>query len=280
MSWAPVGRTPETDLQAARLQLHHALQIPAAVGNRLLDARPDWSHLSFSFEDRGQALLSEPVGPSGLRVGLRFEDLCVLLVRPEGERVATVPLVGLTLTEGLAALQPLLVSHAGIPADSRLVPPAHELPDHPVAHGARFAIGDPAARAELASWYANLEPLLVEIEQAYPGVAAPVRCWPEHFDIATLLTFDTGRTAEPASINCGMSPGDAGITAPYVYVTPWPAPGSAPQLSLAHSGEWHVRGWTGALLTSSSVAQKSDPEELVRGFLRSGLEACQTILGL
>jgi hypothetical protein len=51
-----------------------------------------------------------------------------------------------------------------------------------------------------------------------------VRCWPHHFDIATLLSLGRGDPEGAAAIGIGMSPGDAYYPQPHFYISPWPAP--------------------------------------------------------
>lgn len=119
--------------------------------------------------------------------GLRLRDL-TLLVR--GAASAELPLRGRTLDEAFAFLE----SHFG----ATLRRPDVDLPDHPVAHGAAFDAGD-AELSELARYYANAA-------ETFDGT---VRCWPHHFDIATLIELGDSRT-----IGIGMSPGDATFSEP------------------------------------------------------------------
>ena len=53
-------------------------------------------------------------------------------------------------------------------------------------------------------------------DQALRAIAATPILWPEHFDIG--ITLDTER------VNLGVSPGDALLGTPYMYVGPWEPP--------------------------------------------------------
>ena len=60
---------------------------------------------------------------------------------------------------------------------------------------------------------------------------SPVRCWPHHFDIATLLTIAPGQT-----IGVGLEPGDGYYDEPYWYVNQYPAPSATPGNQLEGGG--------------------------------------------
>jgi hypothetical protein len=245
MPWQCTGSIDPYALVDARLQLHWAAQAAAGVGRTLNPPRPDDSHTNFAWSDEEEALLQEPV--QGLVAGLRLRDL-TLLVR--GGTHAELPLRGRTLDEGFAFLE----SHFG----AALRRPDVELPDHPVAHGAPFNAQD-AQLAELARYYANAA-------SAFEG---PVRCWPHHFDIATLIDLGDSRT-----IGIGLSPGDRTFSEPYIYVTPWPYP-DASRLGALSAGRWNTVGWTGAVLLASEMKN----EGTVCGFVAEAMERAREALG-
>ncbi len=94
---------------------------------------------------------------------------------------------------------------------------------------------DPEAAARLADWYALGAAVLGEFSDA------PIRLWPEHFDIA----IETGE------VNYGFSPGDEQHDEPYAYVGPHTA---------EVSGElWNARGFRGAELTYTELHAAPDP---------------------
>ncbi len=94
------------------------------------------------------------------------------------------------------------------PVASALELPSHEMPSHPLANGAPFSEGSPAARSELAAWFSNANSALRAAVAEQSG-ASLVRCWPHHFDVARLITLDPDEDSEEArSIGMGFSPGD------------------------------------------------------------------------
>ena len=69
--WEEVGSVPPQDLVDAREQLHHSVQLIAALGKSLIAERPDDSHTSLHWNEDERAFEGEAVGkmPS-LRIGL------------------------------------------------------------------------------------------------------------------------------------------------------------------------------------------------------------------
>jgi len=92
-------------------------------------------------------------------------------------------------------------------------------PATPCVADAPLALDPDAARA-LAAWIALGDSLLAELRETYAAhEPSAATIWPEHFDLACELgNADAGTRA-----NYGASPGDAGITQPYLYVGPWDA---------------------------------------------------------
>ncbi len=77
---------------------------------------------------------------------------------------------------------------------------------------------DPAGAAALADWFAFGTVVLAELIARHSELdPAPIRLWPEHFDVATEL----GSEADSQRANHGASPGDELHAEPYLYVGPW-----------------------------------------------------------
>src|SRR5262249_62389310 len=80
--------------------------------------------------------------------------------------------------------------------------------------------------AALVTWFTNADVALgtIRVEVAARGLdAPPVRCWPHHLDLDTLVTVAPGRTT-----GVGFEPGDESYDEPYFYVSVYPAPDLAP----------------------------------------------------
>jgi hypothetical protein len=154
------------------------------------------------------------------------------------------------------------------------------MPAHPAARGAPFAATDPAALAEIARWFADADRVFRAFASADAGASA-VRCWPHHFDIATLVSVGAAGTdrASARSIGVGLSPGDGSYAEPYFYVTPWPYPPvNATLPHLAGGGRWHSLGWTGAVLTGTNLVA-SGPAQRARTleFVAAATSACRLL---
>ena len=162
----------------------------------------------------------------------------------------------------------------------RLELPQHEMPRHPVGEGASFSEAGTEARAELAAWFANAT-ASVHAAVADDRRASRVRCWPHHFDVASLITLDAHADPEQArSIGVGFSPGDASYDQPYFYVTPWPYPPKEALPPLAAGASWHTEGWTGAVLTAEQLISKPSDRQsaVVQEALASAVSACRALL--
>lgn len=276
--WAPLGARAPTDLAETRLAAHWAAQIPAAAGATLAEPKEDHSHTSLSWSKAHGALVGVAL-PDGRRAGLSLADLALVVLSDDAVE-ARCALAGLTLEEGLTWLAGQLGGAAlGRPALGR---PAHGLPAHPAEEGAPFEAGDPGAREELARWFGDASALLEGVSRERG--ASPVRCWPHHFDIATLLALDVldegggERGGEEArSVGVGMTPGDGRYAEPYLYVTPWPYPAPA-ALAPLPLGRWHTDGWVGAVLTLTELVGESQPAASQR-FIEAAIRACLTALG-
>ena len=231
-------RDPRT-LTDARLQLHWAAQLAATVGRTLSPPRPDDSHTSFRWVD--DALVQD----DAFRSGLRLRDLTLVL--GDDNEFA---LDGRTIDDGFAWLASQL---PGLRKEFN-----EPLPQHAVASGAPFSLRDGEAFEELSRYYAEAARLLRAIHD-------DVRCWPHHFDIATLLELD-GK-----SIGAGLSPGDDSCDEPYWYVNHYPPTSRRDLPPLAGGGTWNTSGWVGGILRASAGGD-------AKAFLDSAVAASREIL--
>jgi hypothetical protein len=187
-AWEALGKVSPRQLVEARLVLHHAAQLVAAVGRCLLSPRPDDGHTSLEWRAGARALAGQEVaGPRPWRAALGIDDLCL---------------------------------------------------------------------AVLARWVADGDALLRAFADTWL-VASPVRLWPHHFDVGSMLPLDE-RRKDASSIGVGLSLGDEGIPEPYLYVTRWPGPVGESLPDLPAGGRWHRAGWTGAVLTGSDIVDAGD----------------------
>ena len=273
-SWMRVGHVAPGALADARLQLHHAAQIAVSAAISYIAARPDDSHTALTWVAPLGALATEPITAARqFRIALRLEDLTLHVLGENEVPTRSFALPGHTVAEGQGWLGEVLAQAALDPA--RLTARKHyTIPPHPVASGATFSLGTSGELQELARYWSNAAGALAGLARAAAG-AGPVRTWPHHFDIATLIGLPGagGRT-----IGVGQSPGDDSYGEPYWYVGPNPSPPVTALPAIAGSGHWHVERWVGAVLVASDYVGAPDQPSQVAAFLASAVAACRTLL--
>src|SRR3954447_4816962 len=154
-SWQQLGSAARGRLFAARLLVHHAAQLVPRLVRGRVPAEPGFAHLALAWEPASGALAGRPVpSPAGpVRLGLRVVDLALVLLGGRGP-IAAFPLGGRTAADAEAWLAAL--------GFGPLSPPfRYDLPAHPCAEGAPFAVaGREAVLAELARYLGNAALLL------------------------------------------------------------------------------------------------------------------------
>ena len=212
---------------------------------------------------------------------LHLPELALELLDDGDAVVARLPLRGETLERALGWLTDEVNRHASNALPSVLIPPDYELPQHPIADGAPFGDCERAALLELAAWYSNASAFMSVIENTTEG-ASPVRVWPHHFDIATLITLDPNETdpEKARSIGFGLSPGDDSYDEPYFYLNPWPFPEAVDLPALEGNALWHTDGWVGAILPAHRIASEETAEQAsqVSAYVISALPAVRAVL--
>lgn len=282
--WRKVGLIPPTGLVEARLLAHHAVQWAARGARALLPAVADDSHTNLGWDDGLGALLTHRLPEGGrLRLGLSIEDLTLLVV--VGDRVTDrLPLDGREDAEAGRWVAERLLAH-GLDPSHLGAPLPYELPYHPLVEGAAYeAARRMGALGALARWYGNAAHVLEAIGAAHADVRpgpSPVRCWPHHFDIATLIRFDDESDEDRArSIGVGLSPGDEYHAEPYFYANPWPAPAARDLPPLPPPGRWQTDGFVGAVATGTDVVAQPDQAAAVRACLDRAIAIGRETLGV
>lgn len=272
-SWPTVGAVDPSRLTEARLEAHHAIQIVVSLGISFLVHQEDDSHTNLEWLDAAKALAGRLVpAPRPFRGALRLRDLTLLMLDEQGRRQSEFSLPGRTIDSAYAWLKGE-AAKAGLDPAILRSEKHYTIPAHPVASGTPFAVAEPKEFHELENYYAGADLLLNSLARITPS-ASQVRCWPHHFDLATLIALGQDRT-----IGVGLSPGDDSYREPYYYVSPSPYPtATLPSLQL---GEWHRNGWVGAVLTGSRLRGFSDPPgqgEEAGSFLSEAVAKCRELL--
>ena len=158
----------------------------------------------------------------------------------------------------------------------------YKIPEYPTAKREAFDNENSLVRQELEAWFHNTDLVLKSIIGEIDG-ASEVKCWPHHFDIASLITLvDTGEAETSKSINIGMSPGDGNYNEPYFYLSPWPYPiVELPNISET-AGFWHEENWIGAILRASDLkhlTSTQDQQHAVTTFFNKNIKTLRGLLG-
>ena len=260
-----------TRLSDARRQVHHAAQLAKAAGVSYLPHRADDSHTNLEWLDAGGMLASNLV-PAGtpFRVAVGVADLSLAVLDSSNVALAEFPLDGRTIADGAAWIR-VQFAALGAPAERYTLKRHYPIPHHPVDGGAAFDTTDAAAFEQLAAWFAIASDALERVRAQNQG-ASEVRCWPHHFDIATLIEVAPGKT-----IGAGMEPGDVYYDEPYFYLNVSPQPAEIPVTPLASGVTWHTHQWIGAVLPGSRLVSATARED-IGAFLDSALSACRAML--
>ena len=282
--------TPETmtrkvspqDLTESRLQLHYAVQYIAATGAALAEPLPDHSHTSMAWNPALEAFVGSTIrAAQPFQVALQPVSLTLILIDHQDDTIVSLPLHGKTMLEGMDWLQKE-ISKLGADV-SKIVfldHPPNDFPDHPLAHGAFFDASQELALRELADYYITAHQLLQTIVTTNEN-ASPIRIWPHHLDMATLITLPDTKDGKPLTVWVGLSPGDTSYQEPYWYISPYPYPDIANLPTLDGRVFWHTQHWVGAVLQASRFTENASAEtrqQQVTTSLNSTLQATITLL--
>jgi hypothetical protein len=274
--WRPVGRVGLPELREARAQAHHAAQWLSRAAYGFLPAQADYSHTNLGWEEAFDGFATHAL-KDGVRLGVRLTDLSLALLDTRGTLRAQFRLDRRTDADVRAWLGPQ-ISALGLEAARLDTRPDYQMPEHPIAKGAAYAArGD--ALSELAAWFANADRLLQEVRRSCAAEASPVRCWPHHFDIATLIALPDEGTKAGRSVNAGLSPGDHYYDEPYYYVSPWPYPDADKLPPVPEPGRWHTHEFTAAVAPASRILRAKNPQADTEQFLRAAVTTVMQALG-
>jgi len=276
--WLPLDPTRTTDLADARLQFHHAAQLAAAVGISFVPRRPDDSHTNLEWITDLAALASRlTTTKTPFRLAVRPAQLALLLLDAHHVVIDSYPLHAHTIENAATWVRGAIATLGADP--SRYTLERHYvIPAHPVGEGGRFDTSRVERFEELSRWYADAAGVLERLVAATPN-AAEVRCWPHHFDMATLIDVVPARGSSPArTVGVGMEPGDTYYAEPYFYINMSPSPERDREMpALAGGGTWHRHDWIGAVLPGSRL-QAEGQRGQAETFIGSGTRVCSDIV--
>jgi hypothetical protein len=170
----------------------------------------------------------------------------------------------------------------GLDAHALDAPSPYDMPAHAISQGAAYApAGLSDALEELAAWFGNAALLLGPIQRQMIGrklAASPLRCWPHHFDLATLTTLTARNPDATRYVGAGLSPGDEYYDEPYFYVSVYPEPDPAALPNLPTLGHWHLRDFVAAVATAHKIVRAKNQQPETDKFLRAAVDGALKVL--
>ena len=278
-TWEQIGSVRPDKLSNTRNQLHHVVQFVAAAGKYLTQSIPDDSHTSMMWhKDLNSFSGIELNDADQLRVAIEPANLTLMILQYKKEIRDKMVLDGQTEDIVLIWLKEAL-ARQGVNTSTLKLSMHYDIPDHAVADGQPYSLQPAEEFHALALYFANAAAVLETVQQKIAD-AGPVRCWPHHFDIATLIKLDNRRSGKDArTIGVGLSPGDTAYHEPYFYVSPWPYPDTNREFpGLKGKGKWHTTGWVGAVLPAVQFWQTENQREQITEFVLSALQGSELLL--
>jgi len=274
--WSKMGRMSPGALVDARVLAHHAVQWAGRAARANLKAAPDDSHSSLTWDAAHGSLLCLPLPARGgdIRVGLRVGRLELIVTR--GANVLDAfQFDGKSDAAAGAWADAKLVGLGLKPASSVVLP--YALPAHPLGGAPHDLSMLGRELGELSRWFAGSAEVLEEFRSRRGALnAGPVRCWPHHFDIATLVSLAQG--PDSPSVGVGVSPGDEYYPQPYVYVSPSARFEGSP--TPPRPGHWHSDGFFGIVATGEEILALKDRGRDLLAFAVAAFDLCRARLGV
>jgi hypothetical protein len=279
--WMPLRGIDQRRLSEARLQAHYAVQWLGRAARAYVPPQPDDEHTNLGWDGALDGFTTHPL-KDGAWLSLKITDLTLALHVGEGRtQVQSFSLDGRSDAQARQWLSEQLGAQ-GLDAHALDAPSPHEMPAHAISQGAPYGpAGLRDALAELAAWFGNAALLIGSIQRQMIGrklAASPARCWPHHFDLATLTTLPARSPDATRYVGAGLSPGDEHYDEPYFYVSVYPEPDPAALPSLPTLGHWHLRDFVAAVATAHKIVAAKNPQAETDEFLRAAVDGAIKVL--
>jgi Family of unknown function (DUF5996) len=278
--WRPLRGVDRNRLSLARLEAHHAAQWLARAARAYVPPQPDDGHTNFGWNEALGGFTTHRL-TGGERLSLRIADLTLILHSDERR----VPIQSFTLDGRDAEARKWLgeqLSARGLNAHALDAPSPYDMPAHAATPGAVYGVAEVAdALLELSAWFADAEFLLVRVQRQMIErmlAASDVRCWPHHFDLATLISFPAREADATNYVGAGLSPGDKYYDEPYFYVSVYPKPDSATLPRLPKVGHWHTHEFTAAVAPAHQIVAANNQKAAAEEFLKAAVDVAIEIL--
>jgi hypothetical protein len=282
LEWRPLHAVDQKRFREARLQAHHASQWLARTARAYIPSQPDDHHTSLSWDHVLEGFTTDPL-LDGTWLSLQLPTLTLAL--HDGDRAAIIDSLSLNDRRDPSVCKWLgeILGARSLDPRALYVPSPYEIPTHAIVQGTAYdSIGSKDCMVELVAWFANAELLLGHVQGQMTGrklTASLVRCWPHHFDLATLITLAMRSSGTTGYVGVGFSPGDDYYDEPYFYVSVYPDPDAAILPSLPKLGHWHTREFTAAVMPAHKLLAAQNQRGEADNFLQVAVTAAIGLLG-
>ena len=276
--WRRLDAIPFEEISKARDFAHEAIQFLANTAISFAQKREDDSHTNCEWSRNLKAFVGTVFGAKNkISLGLNISDFKLLLLKENWTIVDEFLLKDKNLENVLSWLKNNFEIQ-GLESNKFTLDKHYEITAKTVSDGGKFLVENEKAFHELSDYYSNAD-LVIRAYISDLTNATPVRCWPHHFDIATLLNIGEEKLQ---SIGIGLSPGDSNNPEPYFYVTMWPYP-NIEEVSFTEIpvGNWNFEGWVGTSLLASEIVKKPDEKfqcDVVVEFIGKSVKAIKDAL--
>ena len=172
--------------------------------------------------------------------------------------------------------RPATERQKGLDAGALDAPSPYQMPEHPIGHGApyggapgsarRWPSSRPGMRTPIGVLGATRQRIIAR------GIdAPPVRCWPHHFDLDSLISLGSGRAARTVGRRL-LARATSITTSPISTSAAIRRPMSPRCRPLPPVGHWHTHHFTAAVAHRRSHRRGGEPRAATEAFLRAATD--------
>lgn len=268
--WKSLGAAPPRKLVKAHFQPFQLAQWLARFARGYLEAAPDDSHTSLEWRRDLHILATDEarIGGRQLALGLDLRDL-TLVTLVDGEIADEALMHGL---KDKAAGDWVREQLRAFDIDPKALdaPPPYTIPPSPYVSRRTYDVQkDVVALSELSRYFDNADFLLRGLAEKHRDIKpgpAPVRLWPHHFDMATMITLEVGNFETARAVGAGLAIPDRLHKEFYFYTYPWPRNIRDDLPKLRSKSAYQYDGFFGAVQPLSKVVRARDQGATARTF--------------
>lgn len=272
-------------LNSYMLQIHHAAQFVASMGNAFCAKESDDSQSNLAWISSRHGLLGHEIKfDTSIWVGLLYHPFELHIFDTNLDSIAYLNLGGEKKSDIILWLKQQITTLGGHPDHFRMID-HFEIPHHPTMDGEPFVIRNMVYHQEMAKYRSNAALVLKELAEQFEH-ASKVRIWPHHFDIGAFIPLAFSEQNTPTkAISIGLAVADHRINEYYYYVSQWLAEGNVQYENLPpldSGGDWICQeDYNGAVLPISALLKTTNAEaqhQLLYQFFTSAINASLKLL--